>query len=148
MTLYWVSDLPTWLFGTLTVVVFVAFGLAGLYLLRGWVQRLDNGHHVYNHIVGFFLAGVTVLYAVTAGRLAIGAWATFDQVQGKIDHEASALGGLYRDTIAYPEPMRTAMQEDLRRQAGCSRGRSIFSGEIAAIHSHCFCACSIAGDVA
>jgi hypothetical protein len=57
------------------------------------------------------------LYAVTAGLLAIGAWATFDQDQGKIDHEASALGGLYRDTIAYPEPLRTAMQEDLRRYA-------------------------------
>ena len=82
MTMYWVYDLPTWLFGALTVVVFVTFGLAGLYLLRGWVQRIDNGHHVYNHIVGFFLAGVTVLYAVTAGLLAIGAWATFDQVQG------------------------------------------------------------------
>jgi hypothetical protein len=117
MTMYWVYDLPTWLFGALTVIVFVTFGLAGLYLLRGWVERIDNGHHVYNHIVGFFLAGVTVLYAVTAGLLAIGAWATFDQVQGKIDHEASALGGLYRDTIAYPEPARTAMQEDLRRYA-------------------------------
>jgi len=102
--MYWVYDLPTWLFGALTVIVFVAFGLAGLYLLRGWVQRIDNGHHVYNHIVGFFLAGVTVLYAVTAGLLAIGAWATFDQVQG-----------LYRDTIAYPEPLRTTMQEDLRK---------------------------------
>jgi len=115
MTMHWVYDLPTWLFGTLTVIVFVAFGLAGLYLLRGWVQRVDNGHHAYNHIVGFFLAGVTVIYAVTAGLLAIGAWATFDQVQGKIDHEASALGGLYRDTLAYPEPQRTAMQEDLRK---------------------------------
>ena len=35
MTMYWVYDLPTWLFGTLSVIVFVAFGLAGLYLLRG-----------------------------------------------------------------------------------------------------------------
>jgi len=112
--MYWVYDLPTWLFGVLTIIVFVAFGLAGLYLLRGWVRRIDNGHPSYNHIVGFFLAGVTVLYAVAAGLLAIGAWATFDQVQGKIDREASALGGLYRDTSAYPEPLRTAMQEDLR----------------------------------
>jgi Protein of unknown function (DUF4239) len=115
MTMYWVYDLPTWLFGALTVIVFVTFGLASLCLLRRWVQRLDTGHHVYNHIVGFFLAGVTVLYAVTAGLLAIGAWATFDQAQAKIDHEASALGSLYRDTSAYPEPLRTAMQEDLRR---------------------------------
>lgn len=113
--MYWVYGLPTWLFGALTMIVFVTFGLAGLYLLRRWVQRIDTGDHVYNHIVGFFLAGVTVLYAVTAGLLAIGSWATFDQAQAKIDHEAGALGTLYRDTSAYPEPQRTAMQEDLRR---------------------------------
>lgn len=117
MTMYWVYDLPTWLFGTLSVVVFAAFGLAGLYLLRGWVQRIDSGHHAYNHIIGFFMGGVTVLYAVSAGLLAIGAWATFDQAQGKIDHEATALGVLYRDISAYPEPARTAMQDDLRRYA-------------------------------
>lgn len=115
MSMYWVYDLPTWLFGALSVVVFVAFGLAGLYLLRGWVDRIDSGDHSYNHIVGFFLAGVTVLYAVAAGLLAIGAWATFDQVQGRIDHEASALGGLYRDVSAYPEPVRGILQEDLRK---------------------------------
>ena len=75
MCFYWIYDLPTWLFGVLTVIVFVAFGLAGLFLLRGWVQRIDTGHHAYNHIVGFFLAGVTVLYAVCAGLLAI-EWTT------------------------------------------------------------------------
>jgi hypothetical protein len=117
MTLYWVYDLPTWLFGTLTAAVFVAFGLAGLYLTRGWVQRIDHGDHAYNHIVGFYMAGVTVLYAVCAGLLAIGAWATFSDVQGKVDHEATALGVLYRDINAYPEPTRTILQEDLRRYA-------------------------------
>ena len=38
----WLYSVPTWLFGTLTVVVFVAFGLAGLYLTRGWVRRIDK----------------------------------------------------------------------------------------------------------
>src|SRR5450755_2296987 len=112
----WLYNVPTWLSGTLTVVAFVAFGLAGLYLTRGWVRRLDsNEHHAYNHIVGFYMAGVTVLYAVCAGLLAIGAWATYSEVQGKVDHEAAALGALYRDIGAYPEPARTVMQDDLRR---------------------------------
>lgn len=116
MKIYWLYDLPTWVSGTLTVVAFVAFGLAGLYLTRGWVRRLDgNEHHTYNHIVGFYVAGVTVLYGVCAGLLAIGAWANYADVQGKVDHEATALGALYRDIGAYPEPARTLMQEDLRR---------------------------------
>jgi Protein of unknown function (DUF4239) len=117
MSLYWVYDLPTGLFGAVTVIVFVGFGLGGLFLLRGWIRRIDTGHHAYNHIVGFYLAGVTVLYAVCAGLLAIGAWETFSEVQGKIDHEAAALGALYRDVGAYPEPIRTVLQNDLRKYA-------------------------------
>jgi uncharacterized membrane protein YuzA (DUF378 family) len=35
MAMYWVYDLATSLFGALTVIVFVTFGLAGRYLLRG-----------------------------------------------------------------------------------------------------------------
>ncbi len=112
--MYWLYDLPTWLFGTLTVGVFVAFGLGGLYATRGWVARLHNGEHAHNDLVGFYLAAVTVLYAVCVGLLAIGAWATYSEVQGKIDHEAAALGALYRDVGAYPEPARSLMQQDLR----------------------------------
>jgi Protein of unknown function (DUF4239) len=115
MTMYWVYDLPNWLFGTLTVGMFVAIGLAGLYLTRGWVRRLHHVEHAYNDIVGFYMAGVTVLYGVSVGLLAIGAWATYADVQGKIDHEAGALGALYRDVGAYPEPVRSIMQDDLRR---------------------------------
>src|ERR1700761_3390663 len=118
MKIYWLYSIPTWLSGTLTVVAFVAFGLAGLYLTRGWVRRLDsNEHHAYNDIVGFYMAGVTVLYAVSVGLLAIGAWATYSDVQGKVDHEAAVLGSLYRDISAYPQPDRGIMQDDLRRYA-------------------------------
>ena len=115
MKMYWVYDLPNWLFGTLTVVVFVAIGLAGLYLTRGWVQRLHRTDHSHNDVVGFYLAAVTVFYGITLGLLAIGAWTTFSDVQSKIDHEASVLGSLYRDISAYPEPARTLMQDDLRK---------------------------------
>jgi hypothetical protein len=53
MTMYWVYDLPNWLFGVSTVVVFVAIGLAGLYLTRGWVRRIHVRDHSHNDIVGF-----------------------------------------------------------------------------------------------
>ena len=115
MNMYWVYDLPNWLFGALTVLVFVVIGLAGLYLTRGWVQRLHRIDHSHNDIVGFYLAAVTVFYGITLGLLAIGAWTTYSDVQGKIDHEATSLGGLYRDVGAYPKLARTILQEDLRK---------------------------------
>ena len=115
MKMYWLYDLPTWISGALTLVVFLTIGLGGLYLTRDWVRRLHSGDHSYNDIVGFYMAGVHVLDGVCVGLLAIGAWATYSEVQGKIDHEAAALGALYRDIGAYPEPARSLMQEDLRR---------------------------------
>src|SRR5947209_6035014 len=100
MSLYWVYDLPNWLFGSLTVMVFVAIGVGGLYLTRRMMPRVHHEQYSHNDIVGFYLAGVTVLYGVSVGLLAIGAWATYSEVQNKIDHEATALGGLYRDVGA------------------------------------------------
>jgi len=117
MHMYWVYDLPNWLFGMMTVLTFVAIGLAGLYPTRGWVRRVHPEERDHNDIVGFYLAGVTVLYAVSVGLLAIGAWATYSDVQEKTDHEAAALSDLYRDVSAYPEPVRGILQEDLRRYA-------------------------------
>ena len=109
MNMYWVYELPNWLFGILTVLAFVAIGLVGLYPTRGWIRRVHAGEHSHNDIVGFYMAGVTVLYAVSVGLLAIGAWATYSEVQGKTDHEAAVLAGLYRDISVYPEPERSIM---------------------------------------
>jgi Protein of unknown function (DUF4239) len=115
MNMYWIYDLPIWLFGIMTVIVFVAIGLAGLYLTRGWVRQLHRIDHSHNDIIGFYLAAVTVLYGITLGLVAVGTWTTYSEVQGKVEHEAVALGALYRDVSAYPEPMRTMLQRDLRQ---------------------------------
>ena len=114
MTMYWVYDIPNWLFGVLTIGLFVAVGLLGLWLTRGLVQNLHTNHS-HNDIVGFYLAGMAVFFGVALGLLAIGVWATYTDVQEKVSHEASALAGLYRDVGAYPEPVRSIMQDDLRR---------------------------------
>lgn len=115
MNMYWVYDLPNWLFGGLTVAVFVVIGLGGLYLTRGWARRLHIVDHSHNDIVGFYLAAVTVFYGITLALLAIGTWTTYSEVQGKIDHEATSLGSLYGDVSGYPEPLRSILRDDLRR---------------------------------
>lgn len=117
MNLYWLYDLPNWIFGALTVLVFVVFGLAGLYLTRGWVRRMHHIDHSHNDIVGFYLAAVTVFYGITLGLLAIGTWTNYADAQARVEREAIALGGLYRDLGAYPDPPRSIMQEDLRKYA-------------------------------
>lgn len=117
MDLHWLYDLPNWLFAALIVGAFVAIGLGGLFLTRRWVRRLHRTDHSHNDIVGFYLAAITVFYGITLGLVAVGTWETYSDVQNRVDHEAIALGALYRDVGAYPEPVRTALENDLRLYA-------------------------------
>ena len=111
--MYWVYDLPNWLFELITIVLFVAFGVAGLLASRRMIRRVHL-QHSYNDIVGFYLAGTTVLYGVTLGLLAIGAWTTYTETEAKVAREAAAVASLYRTVGSMKEPMRSALQQDIR----------------------------------
>src|ERR1039458_7502974 len=111
--MYWVYNLPNWLFGVLTVGVFVGFSLAGIFCTRSWIRRM----HIqlsHNDIVGFYLAGLTVLYGVSLGLLAVGAWTIYTETEAKVAQEAAALSGLYGSVSGLPEPTRGLLQNDLR----------------------------------
>jgi hypothetical protein len=111
--MYWVYNLPNWLFGMLTVGVFVGFSLAGIFCTRSWIRRM----HIqlsHNDIVGFYLAGLTVLYGVSLGLLAVGAWTIYTETEAKVAQEAAALSGLYGSVSGLPEPTRSVLQNDLR----------------------------------
>jgi Protein of unknown function (DUF4239) len=111
---YWIYDLSSWLLAILIVGFFTAIGVVGLLLTRNWVRRLHRIDHSHNDIVGFYLAAITVFYGITLGLVAVGTWETYSDVQNKVDREAAVLGGLYRDVSAYPEPIRSVLQNDIR----------------------------------
>ena len=113
MNMYWVYSLPLWLFELLTVSFFVGFSLAGVLATRRWVRRLHT-ERSHNDIVGFYLAGITVLYGVSLGLLAVAAWETYAATEAKVAQEAAALSGLYRSISSLPEPPRSLLQNDLR----------------------------------
>ena len=113
MTLYWLYDLPTWLFAMIVISFFVLFGVVGLYFTRGWVRRIHRIDHSHNDIVGYFLAALTVFYGITLGLVAIGTWETFSAVGDKVDTEASIAASLYRDVGTYPDPWRAELKQDL-----------------------------------
>lgn len=68
MNVYWVYDLPTWLFGLMTVAVMVAVGLGGFYATRKWVRRVHGDQHSHNEIVGFYLGAVCLFHRTTSTR--------------------------------------------------------------------------------
>jgi uncharacterized membrane protein YiaA len=117
MNVYWLYELPTWLFGLLTVAVTVAVGLVGFYATRKWVRRVHGAEHSHNEIVGFYLGAVCLFYGITLGLVAVGTWEAYSDVDNKVSEEASALAGLYRDVSSFSDPKRTELQTDLREYA-------------------------------
>lgn len=111
--MYWVYDLPNWLFGTLTVLAFCVFGLVGLLATRRWVPALHHGAESFNDIVGFYLGAVTVLYGIALGLLMVDVWATFTDTAGKVDAEAGTVASLYRDISCLPEPEQSELQNEM-----------------------------------
>ena len=117
MNVYWLYDLPTWLFGLLSVAVTVAVSLVGFYATRKWARRVHGAEHSHNEIVGFYLGAVCLFYGITLGLVAVGTWEAYSDVDNKVGEEASALAGLYRDVSSFPDPKRAELQADLREYA-------------------------------
>ncbi len=113
MTLYWVYDLPNWLFGLLCIAFFMLLGLAGLFITRRFVRRVHREDHSHNDIVSYYLAAVTIFYGITLGLVSIGTWNNYSAIQDKVDREAQDLASLYRDSNSYPEPLRSQLTMDL-----------------------------------
>ena len=114
MNVYWLYDLPTWLFGLLTVAVTVAVGLIGFQATRKWVRQVHGAEHSHNEIVGFYLGAVCLFYGITLGLVAVGTWEAYSDVDNKVGEEASALAALYRNVSSFPDPKRAELQADLR----------------------------------
>ena len=113
--MHWVYDLPNWLFGVLTVLVFCAVGIGGMILTRRWVPSLHNSELSHNDIVGFYLGAIGVFYGVTLGLLMVAVWQNFSETAQKVDYEAGCVAAFYRNLSSYPEPSRSQLQNDLRR---------------------------------
>ena len=114
MNLYWVYELPAWLFAVLIIAVTVAIGLAGLYATRKWVRRVHGSQHSHNDVVGYYLAAVCVFYGITLGLIAIATWQNYTDVETRVGQEAARVGVLYRDVSGFAEPYRAQLQADLR----------------------------------
>lgn len=113
--MYWVYDLPNWLFAVLTVLIFCAFGIGGMIVTRRWVPSLHHSEASHNDVVGYYFGAITVFYGITLGLLMVNVWTIFSDAQQKVDREASCLAAFYRDVSNLPEPSRNQLQTDLRR---------------------------------
>lgn len=109
-----VFDLPLWLVGLVLVVVMCALAALGLRFARRRILPRYQITEGDGHFTSTMVHSVMVFYALTVAMIAITVWETYNEAGKTVSAEATALGALYRDVSAYPEPTRTGMQDALR----------------------------------
>lgn len=112
----WIYDLPTWLFGVLTIATCTVLALGGLILTyRGFHRRSPDRHALIdNEVVGSFLSQILTLYGITLGLIAVATWESTSQVSGYASQEAAVITTLYRDFNGYPPTVRDELRGRLR----------------------------------
>ncbi len=114
MNLYWVYDLPNWLFAILTMGTCVGVGIVGQRLTRRWVKRITGNDGTYNDLVNTTLATVGVFFGITLGLISVGTWQNYADIDANINQEAATVAALYSSVSNYPEPANTALRNSLK----------------------------------
>src|SRR5580704_930068 len=92
----WIYNNPTWLWGTILVVLVTSIALGGLLIFHRLVHvGLRRAH---NDLAGFTIAIISVLYAVLLAFIAIATWESFSKASDIVESESDYVGGMYLDT--------------------------------------------------
>lgn len=109
----WSYGLPIWLDFLLITGVSVGLTVAGILLSRKHVQRIFGPDPGENDTVTMVLTVGGVFYGLLLGLIAAATYEAYDNAGRLVADEAAALGTLYREVGAYPEPQRSQLQADL-----------------------------------
>lgn len=107
-------DIPLFIAGPAIILLLCLFAIGGLLLVRRHVLPRLRIHHEDSHFSGAMVHSVMVFYGLAAALIAVNVFETYADVSKIISQEATALAALYRDVSAYPEPIRSPLQKDLR----------------------------------
>ncbi|TQM26240.1 DUF4239 domain-containing protein [Nocardia bhagyanarayanae] len=109
----WIYVLPIWLVFLIITGTAVLLTSAGILVSRKYVIRIFGPEPGKNETVTMVLTVGGVFYGLLLGLIAAATYESYDTAQALVADEAAALGTLYREVGAYPEPQRTQLQRDL-----------------------------------
>jgi Protein of unknown function (DUF4239) len=89
----WIYNNPTWLWGTIIVVLFTSVACTGLLTFH---RLVDVGvRRAHNDLTGFNIAIISVLYAVLLAFIAIATWESFSKASDIVENESDYAGSMY-----------------------------------------------------
>ena len=118
---YWIYDYPSSWIGVLFAIVFVGFTWLGIIVLRPLIRSWIHGKRSANDMVGFAFSGVSVLYGLLLGLLAVAAYQNYSSVSDVVDKEASTTAGFIGMREGFRSRPRATFRGSLAIYALCDR---------------------------
>jgi len=109
-----IFDIPLVIAGPAIIGSLCLFAIGGLLLVRRRVLPRLRIHDEDSHLTGTMVHSVMVFYGLALALIAVNVFETYADVSKIISQEATSLAVLYRDVGAYPEPIRSQLQKEIR----------------------------------
>lgn len=107
-------DLPLIVSGPALIGLLVGVSLLGLNAFRKVVlPRLRFGEKDGDFCAAM-VASIMVFYGLATALTAVHVWEVYERVEEITRHEAASLAVLYRSVSEYPEPLRSALRDEIR----------------------------------
>lgn len=112
MILDFIYGTPTWLWGSILVLLLDATACLGLIVFHRLVHI--DVRRAHNDLTGFTVAVISVTYAVLLAFIAIATWQAYASAEDIVDREADCVGSIYRDTQGLPASMGQDIRSDIQ----------------------------------
>jgi len=114
MNLSWFYHVPSFLFFLFVICFVSGISISGFLLIRNFVEHWLGKPPAQNEVISYYIAATGVVYGITLGLIAVGAWDNYSEINRKVEEEAATLSAVYRDISAYPEPIHSQLTEELK----------------------------------
>ncbi len=90
--MFWIYDLPTWLFFIICISFFIGLTLALQYISRRFIiPYLETDEDREDSLIGSFVGSTGGFYAITVGLIAASVWAKYDGCEEITNKEATCI---------------------------------------------------------
>lgn len=107
------TTLPSWLLFLMMVGGITALSCLGVTAMR-WYRKSRLDSHYDEQAINTASASISVMYAVLLGLMIVQACNKFDAADKVVTDESAAIVAATRNASAFPEPLRTQVETQLR----------------------------------
>jgi hypothetical protein len=111
--MYWIYDLPIWLFGILTVFTFLFLSILGLLFFRARVKKMFNIKSSHNDEVSYYMSSIGIFYGITVGLITVATWENYDKAEDLVKDEVANISALNGNFSGFNDSVSAKLKYNL-----------------------------------